>query len=223
MLVEWKRNHETWIKNGGIVPSLPQLSLRTIRGRTIPEVPSRLTGHDCENTREHSLKITNVADAQLTTIDAHVQVPEPIVQSFYRHTPVGIAVEWQPIRPPVVATIKGSGSVTRLRPPLPTNVYQLQIDRLPPSQSVEIGLITSTRICEEHGLSFDQGPFAGTNEFSNLRNFIDGTFQFEYRGAMLRKRFFAPIHHDKESRRFSIMEVREDFGEWRPVTIGLFS
>jgi hypothetical protein len=222
ILAEWKRSHETWIKNGGIVPSLPQLSLRTITGRTVPEVPSQITARDCENAREHALNITNVAGVQLTMIDAHVQVPEPIVESF-PHAPVGINVMWQPIRPPMVATIKGSGSVTRLRSPLPTSVYQLQIDRLPPSHLVEIRLVTSTKIWEEHGLSFGQGPFAGLNEFPYLRDFIDGTFQFEYRGRILRKRFFAPIHQDKETRALSVLDVREDPGEWRPMTIGVFS
>ena len=222
-LVEWKRNHEAWIKNGGIVPSLPELCLTTIKGRTLPEVPSQITVHDCEDAREHTLKIANVADAQLLMVDARVQVPEPIIQSFGRQKPAGINVGWQPIRPQMVATIKGGGTVTRGRPPLPINVYQLQIDRLPPSHCVEIGFITSTKIHEEHDLSCDQGPFAGSDEPPYLRHFIDGTFQFEYHGAMLKKRFFAPIQEDKDNRQFSILDVREDFGEWRPLALTVFS
>lgn len=52
---------------------------------------------------------------------------------------------------------------------------------------------------------------------------IDGTFQFEYQGAMLKKRFFAPIDYDRDSRAFSIMEVREDFGKWQPLALTVFS
>ncbi|WP_144985024.1 hypothetical protein [Gimesia aquarii] len=174
---------------------------------------------DCDEFREHTLNITNSADTQLLMIDARVQVPEPIIERVGREIPVGINVGWQPIRQQMVATIKGGGTVTRNRPPLPINVYHLQIDRLPPSRSVEIGFTTSTKIYEEHDLSFDQGPFADTDEPPHLRNFIDGTFQFEYQGAMLKKRFFAPIAFDKNARAISIMEVREDFGEWKPLAL----
>lgn len=222
-LTEWKFNHETWIKNGGIVPSLPQVSLITIKGRTLSEVPSQVTVQDCDDFREHTLKITNSADAQLLMIDARVQVPEPIIESLGYDKPAGINVGWQPIRPQMVATIKGGGTVTRNRPPLPTMVYHLQIDRLPPSHGVAIGFTTSTKIHEEHDLSFDRGPFAGTDEPPYLRNYIDGTFQFEYRGAMLKKRFFVPIDFDKDARAFSIMEVREDFGRWQPLALTMFS
>jgi hypothetical protein len=56
-----------------------------------------------------------------------------------------------------------------------------------------------------------------------LRNYIDGTFQFEYQGAMLKRRFFVPIGYDKNARQFSILEVREDFGQWQPLALTLFS
>ena len=222
-LLEWKQNHETWLKNGGIVPALPKLSLTTIKGRTLPEVPTTITAQDCEDTREHWLRIQNVAECEILMVDAHVQIPEPILQSVGHHKPPGVDVSWQPVRPRMVASIKGGGTVTRNRPPLPTNVYQLQIDRLPPSHYVEIGFITSMAVYEKHNLSFDRGMFAETNEPPHLRNFIDGSFQFEYQGAMLKQRFFAPIQEDKENRQFSIVEVREDFGEWIPLTIALWS
>jgi hypothetical protein len=223
VLLEWKETLETWIKNGGIVPSLPQVSLLTIEGRTLPEVPCQITVNDCENVREHSLRIQNGADAEILMVDARVQVPEPIIQSFGRHKPIGTNVSWEPVRLQMAAMIKGGGTVTRNRPPLPINVYQLQIDRLPPSHYVEIGFVTSTKINEDHDLSFDRGPFAGTDKPPYLRNFIDGTYQFEYRGAKLKKRFFAPIHEDKDNRRLSILEVREDSGEWQPLALTLFS
>ena len=222
-LAEWKCNHETWIRNGGIVPSLPQIFLTTIKGRTLPEVPTQVTEQDCADFREHTLRITNSADAQLLMIDARVQLPEPITESFGCDKPVGINVVWRPVRLQMAATIKGGGTVTRNRPPLPINVYQLQIDRLPPSHSVEISFTTSTKIYQERDLLFDRGPFAGTDELPYLRNYIDGTFQFEYQGAMLKKRFFAPISFDKDTRQFSILEIREDFGQWIPLTLTVFS
>ena len=223
VMLKLKRTHETWLNNGGIVPSLPQIALTTLAGRSIPDVPGTITGGDCENTREHSLKIENVADVTILTVDARVQLPEPIIQDFRRHKPAGVDVVWQAVRPQTVASIKGGGSVTRNRPPLPTNVYRLQIDRIPPKQHVEIGFVTSTAIHDEHDISLDRGPFAGTNDPPYLRNYVDGTFQFEYQSAMLTKRFFAPIAEDKENRQLSILEVREDFGEWKPLALSFFS
>lgn len=169
------------------------------------------------------LEIENVADVAILTVNAMVQLPEPIIQSLCRHKPASVDAVWQAMRPHTVASIKGGGSVTRNRPPLPTNVYQLRIDRIPPRQRVEIGSVTSTAIHDEHDISFDHGPFAGTNDPPYLRNYIDGTFQYEYQGAMLTKRFFAPIASNMDTRQFSIRDVREDFGDWKPLALTFFS
>lgn len=222
-LVAWKRDLETWLKNGGIVPALPKITLTTIKGRTLLEVPSQVTEQDCVAFREHTLRITNCADAQLLMIDARIQLPEPIIESSDPEKPVGINVGWRPIWPKMVAIVKGGGTVTRNRAPQPSNVYHLQVDRLPPSHSVEINFTTSTKVYEEHNISIDREPFVGTEEPPYLRNYIDGNFQFEYQGAMLKKRFFAPIGFDRETRQFSVLEIREDFGKWQPLTLAIFS
>lgn len=222
-LQELKQKHEFWVKNGGIVPSLPNLSLTTLDGRTLPEFPATITANDCNDVREHLLRIQNVSDVEIQMIEARVQVPEPIIQSFGRHKPVGVSVGWQPMRPQMVARITGGGTVTRGRPPLPTNIYQLQIDRLPPSHFIELDFTTSTKINEEHDLSFDTGPFAGTEQPPFVRDFIKGTYQFQYQGAVLTKPFFAPLKYDKTNRRFMILEIREDVGEWQPLFVDSFS
>ncbi len=212
-LLEMKGKHEAWLKNGGIVPALPRISLTTINGRTIPDVSATITGQDVEETREHSLMIENAAEVPILTISARVQLPEPIRHSLVRHRPAGVEVLWEPVRPRMVAIIKGGGTVTRNRPPQPTNVYQLQIDRLPPSHHVEIEFVTST----------DPWPPAKRDDPLYLPHYVDGAFQFEYQGVMVTKPFFAPIIEDKENRHFSILEVREDFGKWKPVELTSFS
>jgi len=213
-LLEWKRNHEAWIENGGIIPCLPEVSLKTLPGRTIPEVVTTITLGDSTGPREHSLRIRNVADAQIVMIDARVQLPEPIVESFAPRKPAGISVGWQPSRPEMMVIGSPGATFARNRPPPPAKAHQLQIDRLPPSHHVEIRFLTST------GGRDDQGRFGATSDPWDLRSFIDGTFQFEYRGAVLKRRFFAPIHEDIDNRRWSILEVREDDGPWKPQTIG---
>jgi hypothetical protein len=222
-LLEWKGQHESWIRNGGIVPALPDISLISLKGRTLPDTLSTITARDCEDFREHSLQITNRTDVEIVNIDARVQLPEPIIENLGQDKPPGVNVVWQPMRPQMIAHVKGGGSVTRGRPPLPTNVYQLRVDRIPPSHGVGVGFVTSTTVFEEHDMSFDRGPFAGTNDPPFIRTFINGTFQFQYRGALLKKRFFAPIQPPDDTRQFRILEIREDFGKWQPLEMTVFS
>jgi hypothetical protein len=114
--------------------------------------------------------------------------------------------------------VSGTGKVTRNREPLPTKNVQLRLDRLPPAHPIEIAFHTSLRSIEEHDLSEDTGPFAELANGPYLLNFIDGSFQFEYRGATITKRFFAPIEYNKEKRTTSVIEVREDQGDYKPVS-----
>jgi len=221
LLFEWKRRHEEWIETGGIVPSLPELTLSLVRGRTLPDHPSTITGIDCENFREHSFVLRNGADAELLMIDARVQVPESITESVLHHKPVGAALIWEPIRPRMVAHVKGHATVTQTGAPRPTSVYHLAIDCLPPSHQIEIGFATSTEI-HAHDLSTGVGLPTGFTEPPNVQTFVDGTFQFRYQGATLTKQFFAPIRYDEAIRQFSIVEVRGDFGEWEPHYLTLF-
>lgn len=224
LLLEWKRDHETWIENGGIVPSLPKISLSTLSGLTLPLQPGGITGQDCQDLREHRLRFANCSDVEMLNVDARIQLPEPIENDLTPDKPAGVNVTWEPIRPAMQATIIGGGSVKRNRPPLPTKDYNLQIDCVPPSREIVIGFITSMKSHEAHGIS-NSGPFADmTKDGSNtLVNFIDGTFQFNYRGAMLKKSFFAPIEADNEKRTFSVLEVRVDQGKWKVVISSFWS
>ena len=113
--------------------------------------------------------------------------------------------------------------MTRTRPPLPTNVYQLQIERVPALQNVEIGFITSTKLHEEHEIPtrIESGVFGDDPDY--LWDYLDGTYQFQYRGAMVQKRFFVPIQMNFDKRTLHVLEVREDFGKWKPMKSTLWS
>ncbi|MGE3313706.1 MAG: hypothetical protein AB7O26_01235 [Planctomycetaceae bacterium] len=222
-LLRWKSEHESWLINGGIVPSLPTLTLKTLNGLSIPDSPSVITAADYSEYREHSFSIENSSDVDIYSIEALVQLPEPILRSFGKHKEPGTHVAWQPKRMEMSAVVKGGGSVTRNRPPLPSAAYTLQIDCIRSKQCVELGFLTSNAIFPAHDFSPNTSPFAGSSEARNLLNFIDGTFRFEYQRAKLEKRFFAPLNFNNESRHISILEVRADFGDWQPVAISMFS
>jgi hypothetical protein len=223
VLRQWVAQHEEWLRNGGIVPTLPVITISTLPGLTLPDVPSTMTAEDCREAREHTVRIVNPSPVDMLNVVATVQVPEPIVRWQIIHAPPGAQVDLLPVRTSMVAFVDGGGTISRGRPPLPTNAHTLQITRIPSTHRVEISLITSIKPYREHDIDFNTGPFAATNEPPYIRDFIDGEFQFEYRGAVLGRRFFARIDVDKERRGMSVTEVREDFGDWKPVRLAIVS
>jgi hypothetical protein len=214
-LLDWRRGHEDWLRSGGIVPQIPKLILTTLHGLTVPNEPGEVKLDP--NLREHTLVIANAASTELLMIEAEVFVGEPILKSFGRYKPIGVNAGWEADLPQMVVSGTPGAGVSRSRGPLPTNHYHLQIDRLPPGQRVEIGFLTSRKPWDEHDFTFDSPLWEGMNDPPATAFYIDGKFQFEYHGARLTKKFFAPIEYDKEKRTQSLREVRDDYGPWRPV------
>jgi hypothetical protein len=166
----------------------PDFSIETLDGFTLPESPGTIALTECKDLREHRLRVRNSSATAVLMIDARLQMPEPIVARWGRSRRPGVAAEFNPDREGIVAS--GTGEVTRNRPPLPSNVFRLRIDRLPPTHAVEIAGYTSMKVSQDHDLTFDSGPFAELAKGDYLLQFIDGTFPFEYRGATLTRKFF---------------------------------
>jgi hypothetical protein len=221
LLHDWKAKHEDWLKNGGIVPALPEFSIATLAGFTLPDEPATISLKECKDLREHWIRVNNGSDKEILAIDVRIQLPEPIRGCQGRDKPPGTNVQFHPIRPAMM--VMGTGTVTRNRAPLPTKNVQLRIDRLPPHHPVEIAFHTSLESIEEHGFSMEAGPFAELANGPYLLDFIEGNFQFEYRGATITKRLFAPIAYDREKRTISVIEVREDKGDYQPVEMTIWS
>lgn len=218
LLTDWKHGHETWIQTGGIIPSLPTITLETLPGLSIPDEPSTLTQEHFRDLREHSLMFLNASDVEISGIDARLQLPLPVVNAWYTEIPAGVNSSWTPIRPQMQGLIKGGGSITRNRPPLPPTNLRLQIDRLGARRSTKISFQTSTVIHEMHDFPFDKPvSFWKSDDPDYLLHFIEGKFQFQYRGATLDRTFFAPIKYEREQRSISISDVSEDEGHWKII------
>lgn len=221
MILSWKQKHEDWLKNGGIVPALPEFSIKTLNGFTLPDEPATVTLKDCKDLREHWLTVRNQSDKEILMVDARIRLPEPVLRAMGRAKPPGVNSHFDAVRPPMI--VSGRGTVMRTRAPLPPKNVRLQLDHLPPGQPVEIALHTSLKSIEDHDLLMDTGPFVDLANGSYLLNFIDGSFQFEYRGATISKKFFAPIAYDKENRTICVVEIREDRGDYKPMDITFMS
>ncbi len=218
-LREWKLQHETWIRNGGIIPKLPEISLVTLAGRTVPDTVGTVAFHDEWDSKEHHFKLKNASDVEISMVDARIQIPEPIIGIVGASKPPGINAAWAPDRAQLVAVVTGGGSVTRTRPPMPTNIYRLQIDRVPPNQQLEISFLTSIKPFKDHDLDLN-GPPNREMDPMELSNFILGKFHFQYHGATVSRQFFAPIN--EMDRNLAISEVTEDLGDWKPRIVTLF-
>ena len=222
-LLQWKSAHEEWLREGGIVPAPPDISINTLNGFTVPDAPAKLELRELADLREHQLTVQNSSDGSITIIDARLQLPEPVVAARGVSFPPGIEVDFRPVRPQMIASTSGGGTVTRNRPPLPSQNVRLGISSLPPRHPVVIHFYTSLKSVEGHELHADSGPFAELRKGPYLLHFIDGTFQFQYRGATITKRFFAPLAYDPNSRRVRLFEVRGDIGEYKPVETTFWS
>lgn len=121
------------------------------------------------------------------------------------------------------ATGSPGTTITRGRPLLPSNIYRLQIDRLPAQHIVEIAFGTSLKVWEEHDISFDTGLWEGANMPPISLYFLDGSYQFNYRGIDVTQESFAPIAYSKTDRQMSFIEVRSNHGDWRPMIQSTFS
>jgi hypothetical protein len=221
-LLEWKANHEEWLRNGGIIPKMPEVKLDTLRGLTIPDTPGELDVSADGELREHMLFVRNVADCELLMIDARVQLAEPVVGTAPFYIPAGVHVVFDAIRPQMVAFGSAGAKVTRFGHPGPTNLYRLQIDKLPPGQHIQLGIRTSLKTWNERGINFDGPLWEGINEPPTTSHYIDAKYQFEYHGARALRPLFAPIGYDKDSRVQHLIEVLDGYGTWRPVVAEMF-
>jgi hypothetical protein len=213
MLQEWKREHEDWLSNGGVVPKIPELELTTLSGMSIPDTAG--TVQLDPDVREHFFVVRNVASSEIFMIDARVQFPEPIIGVKLFDCPVGVNVAFDRERTPMVFFGSPGASMTR-GTPKPTHIYELQIDRLPPGHHIKLGIRSSLKPWTDRDFSFDSPLWAGFNDPPAIAFYVDGKFQFDYQGIRGLRPFFAPIGCDKETRAQRFLEVRADYGTWKP-------
>ena len=212
----WKQRHEEWIRQRGIIPSLPELKLVTLQGFAVPDMPGNVRASDLGDMKEQSLLLRNRSDTVITSIVARIQLPEPVISGKER-CPPGRTIAFMPIRPEMRFIGSPGASVTRGRPPLPTHLHSLHVDSLAPGEEIELRLQTSMQVWKAHNISYTDGLWAGMNDPPRTMYFFDGTYQFELHGAFLAKGVFAPINYDAKSREMKFEEIRGDYGDWKIV------
>jgi hypothetical protein len=188
----------------------------TLDGLTLTESVGTIDGEMISQLREHRLEIHNQNELDLQSFSTEIQFPEPVVEAGYK-APVRIGVGFQPVRAEMTVMASKGGSVTRMRPPLPTNHYLLEIERIPARHSVVIALRTSLKPWLDHDVDYYSGIWEDVHTAPRVMWYLVGQFGFEYQGAILERRIFCPIAYDRDQRKFSIVEVRSDYGDWQPI------
>ncbi len=222
LLLDWKASHEEWIRDGGVVPKLPQITIETLAGFTLPEAPGEITGSQLEGMKEHRLTFENVSATEIRDIRARIQFPEPVTDRVFSESPAGVTIIFEPDRMPIQFVATGNAKISRARPPLPTGIYRFRVDRLG-RQKLAIGFITSMQQLKEHAMPDELMPSFMERDSNTLNTYIDGSFSYEYHGALLIRRFFAPVALNRQTRAMSIVEVRPDSGPWSPAKVMVFS
>lgn len=220
LLLGWRREHEDWLRNGGIVPALPEVTLTTAAGLALPDVPATVTAADCAEFREHHLVIRNRAAVPLANVALYLQLPEPAVAYRVTDRSPGCLGGWKRAGQPMQVIATGGGGVTRLRPPLPPVTLAGSFSEIPPSFAVETVFLTSMKPYEAHDLT-PGFPFGAPDDPKVVLYYLEGRFQFEYRGATMGRAFFSPIRKDEGSRSFELLGVSEGYGDWKPVKIDM--
>lgn len=217
-LIEWKSEQEEWLRNGGFVPRLPEITMKTRTGLTVSP-PGEIVFSADDDRREHTFRIANIANSPLLSIAVRVQLPEPVLEEAELHVPAGVNIVWTGDRSQMMASGTPGSSVTV--PLLPTSIYRLEVDRLPAQQHIEIGIRTSLAV--RRGPDFDEGMWADrSGERPNLYYHVTGTFQFEYQSATLSRTMMAPLIYDKATRKMSIGQVKEELPEFSVMIMSGF-
>ncbi|UCE61493.1 MAG: hypothetical protein JSU63_07035 [Phycisphaerales bacterium] len=220
VLLKWKQDHESWIANKGIIPDLPRISIVTSAGLPVPQeagVTLDLGRH--AHLRRHTLAVSNPNHTSIMQFEGQITLPEPVKAAKISKRPPGVEVVSRPFYPPMQAI--GTGKVTRHKAQAITGQWDFGIERLPAQGAIAVEFLTSNGEDAQHYLAqLECRPpvGCGDSEFEQyLSYYFLGRFQYEYRGATLSRDVFAPIAYDKAKRRISILEVRDDFGDWQPL------
>jgi hypothetical protein len=200
LLQRWKAEHEIFVSQGGGYPILPRVKFSTIEGLSLPEPNTTITSQDVNCFREHILVIQNFGRREMRQVSVRIQLAEPVFNSRIVKSPVGSAIRCEPERLEFTVQASGGGSVTttgRGRP-RPSRIWLIEAEFLPPLSTIEINLLTTLGdLFQYHPLPPPRLPETRTWYW-----LIKGSFQADFRGEVIERRFFVPLVFDEEARTF---------------------
>lgn len=200
-LLRWKEEAERFARQGGACPPLPNLSIQTMSGLTFrPELDEQISGEDQLRFRDQQLVLVNNHIHAIRAFQAYMQLPERVANGFFAQPPpAGVDVEMEP---EVQAfEVFGTGSVTRVGPVPLSSRWNLRINNLLPGNRIEITLRTTNLPpdqMEEFLAVINMDQREGVLDY-----YLEGSYQCEWHGSILRRDFLVPLIYDCPERRLT--------------------
>jgi len=223
-LLDMKLAHEKWIAAEAMIPQRPEIQLTSISPmRLHPNVPE-ITAEIQHNLREHELVVRNPNRVELFNFILFWTLPESVFRDGHADTPTGPEVSVRPVRPKMVAMVKGTGSV-KARPDPLTTQYRLDIDRLPAGSTFRIAFYT---VVPEQTMPYQMSKnypddFADPekmDEHKECHFHLDGRYQFVLRNEFVANELFVPLLFKSDSRTiksYPVQDIHEPWKIWRGV------
>jgi hypothetical protein len=203
-LLTWREQHELYVSHEGWRPDLPSVTLNPVDGLTTNIVgATKFTAEDFANFRDHTLTLRNTNSVPIYNFSGRLQFPEEIIARTLR-VPVGVNALFrgEEFGGWIVRSKSGAGGAETYMPPKQTySNCVLQLDRLNPTLSLEI-LLRSIG-------PTDEGKIPG-NPDQQLPFYLQGTFQYEWKGIFYQRSVVMPIEYDLTTRGVSSLPVGED-------------
>lgn len=204
LLEAWKSEHEHLIAQDGELPLLPDITLRSKHGLTLPnDGPFEILSTDIAKLREHTLEIKNGTQWSVKHLSCRIQFPEPITYYEILERPAGVSVECRPDRMELTVVGTGIASVRVTGPLRYALDYKLDIDQLPVSRHIKVRFYS--QVDEKNRTSMAVNPVA-------LEHHILGECQYQLLGTDQRRKFLVPLSFDSEKRLIASEPAEDDDG-----------
>lgn len=205
LLTAWTREQERWIAQDLEALLLPDITLRTHKGLTLPNYgPAEIQAEDIAAFREHILVFNNTTRRVMRHLSCRIQFPEPVIRANVLEKPAGVSIEFSPDRMNMITHASGKGSV-RVTGPLPAaQDFNLGFDLLPVKSQVTMGFLSQvgdSRSSARSGLGL-------------LEHHIVGEFQYQLLGEDQIRKFIVPLNFNHDERLIT-SEPCEDEGARR--------
>ena len=97
VLEGWRSEHERWVANQGMVARLPEISISTLNGLSLPPTGGKITAAEIAFYRQHTMIVRNPGPHRIDGLSARLQLPERAIVGRVEKPP-GVSAELKPQR-----------------------------------------------------------------------------------------------------------------------------
>ncbi len=218
-LLKMKAEHERWVDGQEMIPRLPEITVKTLRGLRLHNNLKTIAQQDVERLREQQLLIRNPNRVPLHNLKLAMFLPEEVRSAGHCSWNPAIQLDFRPAH--TGWTVESAEGVNRVSAgqEMPTTNHILTLSHIPPGDQVELSLYTGNpvevMICDESG-----GPLRPAPDPDNvfpphhLLFFLKGTYQFILRGEYVTVEILVPLQYIFKDRLLTSLPVQDSVEPW---------